>query len=185
MAVLISKFASPLSVSPYALASTYDFRTGTWNGRRVRGSDGRQYWVQRTGPRHNNIGADIPVVRGAPIFAVASGEVLNADTAGSCGNRVRIAHDRAGMYRSKYCHLDSIVVQRGQRVRQKQLIGYVGCTGNCGGNHLHLEIKGPRGLYPDPVAILGAVGTTQLAVYAGITLGIAALGAGVYYAQKR
>lgn len=181
MAVLLSRFASPLSVSPLALATTYNFTSGTWNGKRVRGADGRQYWVQRTGPQHNNIGTDIPVVRGAPIFAIAGGEVLNADSAGSCGVRVRIQH--SGPYKSKYCHLDAVAVQKGQRVRQKQLIGYVGCTGNCNGPHLHLEIAGPNGLFPDPIAILGAVGTSQLAVYGGIALGIAALGAGVYYAR--
>ena len=82
-----------------------------------------------------------------PIYASYDGEVLEAkkekttDTLG-LGNRVYIKYKD---YILQYAHLDSFKVKTGQSIKQGELIGYVGSSGNSSGIHLHLgacTIKG-------------------------------------------
>lgn len=184
MAVLVSKFSSPLPVNPISLAGTYGEFTGKSNGRKVRGSDGQLYWVTRTGPQHNGVAVDIAAVAGTPVYAVAGGKVLTAGLLGDCGKTVRIQH--AGGWLSKSCHLSQIVAQVGQSVRQRQIVGYTGCTGSCGGNHLHFVLIDPNGnRVPDPIRVLGVIGTSQLMVWSGVGLGLAAVTYGVYHATQK
>lgn len=60
----------------------------------------------------------------------------------SYGNMIRIRHaDYAGVtLQTRYAHLSSICVENGQTVREGQLIGYTGDTGNVNGAHLHFEV---------------------------------------------
>lgn len=184
MAVVLSKFSSPLPVNPISLARTYNSLSGKHNGVKVRGSDGSLYWVTRTGPQHNGVGADIAAVAGTPVYAVAGGRVLTAGPLGDCGNTVRI--ETAPGWISKYCHLSQVAVAKNQSVRQRQIVGYTGCTGSCGGNHLHFVLIDPNGnRIPDPIRVLGAIGTSQLMVWSGVGLGLAALTYGVYYVTQK
>jgi murein DD-endopeptidase MepM/ murein hydrolase activator NlpD len=74
---------------------------------------------------------------GTPIVAVADGTVSGAGWAGGYGNQVRLSH--AGGLATSYSHMSRIAVSPGSRVRQGQVIGYIGSTGLSTGPHLHFE----------------------------------------------
>lgn len=87
-------------------------------------------------------GQDFGAACGTPIRAAASGRVASAGWNGGFGNYVVIDH---GFIRGKYvstgyAHQRTMVVHAGQRVKQGQLIGYVGTTGLSTGCHLHLQV---------------------------------------------
>lgn len=87
-------------------------------------------------------GQDFGAACGTPIRAAASGRVASAGWNGGFGNYVVIDH---GFIRGKYlstgyAHQRTMVVHVGQRVKQGQLIGYVGTTGLSTGCHLHLQV---------------------------------------------
>jgi murein DD-endopeptidase MepM/ murein hydrolase activator NlpD len=83
-------------------------------------------------------GVDYGAVYGSPIYAVTDGLVTFAGGAGGYGRQVRLAH--AGALGTSYSHMSRISVSPGQRVRQGQVIGYVGSTGLSTGPHLHFEV---------------------------------------------
>jgi murein DD-endopeptidase MepM/ murein hydrolase activator NlpD len=83
-------------------------------------------------------GLDIGAPHGAPIYAVLDGVVQAAGRAGGYGNFVKLSH--AGGIGSGYGHMSRFAVRPGQRVRQGQVIGYVGSTGISTGPHLHWEV---------------------------------------------
>jgi murein DD-endopeptidase MepM/ murein hydrolase activator NlpD len=82
-------------------------------------------------------GLDFRAGMGSPIIAVADGTVARAGWAGGYGNQVRLNH--AGGLATSYSHMSRIAVAPGSRVRQGQLIGYIGTTGLSTGPHLHFE----------------------------------------------
>jgi murein DD-endopeptidase MepM/ murein hydrolase activator NlpD len=85
-------------------------------------------------------GVDFGAKRGTPIMAAGDGVIEFAAWNGSYGKYVRIRH--RGSYSTAYAHLDRIAsgVQRTRRVKQGQIIGYVGSTGRSTGPHLHYEV---------------------------------------------
>lgn len=83
-------------------------------------------------------GMDIGAPYGAPILAAIDGVVQFAGRNGGYGNFVKLAH--AGGLASGYGHMSRIAVSPGTRVRQGQVIGYVGSTGMSTGPHLHWEV---------------------------------------------
>ena len=91
----------------------------------------------RWGRMHQGI--DIGVPTGTPIKAAAAGTVLYCGWETGYGNLVVIDH--GGNLATAYGHQSSIAVACGQQVAQGQVIGYVGCTGNCTGPHLHFEVR--------------------------------------------
>lgn len=95
-----------------------------------------------TGEVTYHSGTDIAAVAGTPILAAADGTVAIANGAdpwgGSYGYYIKLDHGE-GM-ETLYAHCSAITVTAGQRVRQGEVIGYVGTTGNSTGNHLHFEI---------------------------------------------
>ena len=112
-------------------------------------------------PRH--AGIDFAAAGGTPIYAAASGYVQVAGwSTGGYGNYVIIYHGKmsdGNTYSTLYAHMRSVATSAGKYVKQGELIGYVGTTGNSTGNHLHLEVwKGgskanavnPRSYIPIP-----------------------------------
>ena len=108
-------------------------------------------------------GIDLAAPGGTPIYAAASGYVQVAGwSSGGYGNYVIIYHGKMSdgvAYSTLYGHMKSVATSAGKYVKQGELIGYVGSTGNSTGNHLHLEVwKGgskanavnPRGYIPFP-----------------------------------
>ncbi|MBJ6122604.1 M23 family metallopeptidase [Sphingomonas mollis] len=83
-------------------------------------------------------GLDIAAPYGAPILAAIDGVVASAGRNAGYGNFVKLNH-AAGLA-SGYGHMSRIAVRPGQRVRQGQVIGYIGSTGMSTGPHLHWEV---------------------------------------------
>ena len=98
-----------------------------------------------------------------PVRAILSGRVRRAETHSGRGHFIEVEHRRG--LRSLYAHLQSMMVTVGQRVRQGQVIGAVGKTGNAKHrwitSHLHLEVT-QAGEAIDPMSLgLSAVDSTR------------------------
>ncbi|MBX3489286.1 M23 family metallopeptidase [Parvibaculum sp.] len=85
-------------------------------------------------------GVDFAAPTGTPIYAAGDGTVTRANRFGGYGNYVSIRH--ANGYETAYAHLNGFArgIRAGTRVRQGQVIGYVGTTGASTGPHLHYEV---------------------------------------------
>jgi murein DD-endopeptidase MepM/ murein hydrolase activator NlpD len=88
-----------------------------------------------------HFGVDYAAPIGTPIWAVADGTIVSAGWAGGFGKQVVLRH-RNG-YRTYYGHLSRYGpgIKKGQRVKQKQIIGYVGSTGLSTGPHLDYRLS--------------------------------------------
>ena len=109
------------------------------NGARLSSSYGRRKHPI-LGYRKMHSGVDFAAPRGTPILAAGSGTVERANRYGSFGNYVRIRHSDG--YKTAYAHMKGFArgIKAGARVRQDQVIGYVGTTGRSTGPHLHYEV---------------------------------------------
>ncbi|WP_301721021.1 M23 family metallopeptidase [Pseudidiomarina terrestris] len=85
-------------------------------------------------------GIDFGAPEGTPIMAAGNGTIKRADWYGSYGNAVVIAH--ADGYETLYAHLQGFAndIEPGQRVKQGEVIGYLGNTGLSQARHLHYEV---------------------------------------------
>jgi murein DD-endopeptidase MepM/ murein hydrolase activator NlpD len=88
--------------------------------------------VQKIWKAHN--GTDYAAPTGTPIMTTAAGVVEQAGYTTGNGNFVKVKHDK--MYSTQYLHMSKILVKRGQRVNQGQVIGKVGSTGLATGPHV-------------------------------------------------
>ena len=90
--------------------------------------------------RRMHTGTDWSAPRGTPILAAGRGIVEEAKRKGAYGNYVRIKH--ANGYQTTYAHMQRFHpgIRPGVKVRQGQVIGYVGTTGLSSGPHLHYEV---------------------------------------------
>ena len=97
-----------------------------------------------TGVNKLHAGTDFAAPAGTPIYAAASGYVQVAGwSSGGYGNYVIIYHGKmsdGNQYSTLYGHMRSVATSAGKYVKQGEIIGYVGSTGNSTGNHLHLEV---------------------------------------------
>lgn len=86
-------------------------------------------------------GVDWAAVRGTPILSAGAGIVRRVEKQDGYGNLVEIDHDDG--LATRYAHMNGFVddLQPGVRVKQGQVIGYVGSTGISSGPHLHYEIR--------------------------------------------
>ena len=85
-------------------------------------------------------GTDFAAPMGTPIMASGDGVIARARWCGGGGNCVKIKHNST--YQTIYAHMESFGrgIKEGARVKQGQIIGYVGSTGNSTGPHLHYEV---------------------------------------------
>lgn len=85
-------------------------------------------------------GTDFAAPKGTPIMASGSGVIEMAKWNGAYGKYIRIKHN--SKYKTAYAHLNGYArgIKRGAKVRQGQIIGYVGSTGRSTGPHLHYEV---------------------------------------------
>ncbi len=113
---------------------------------------------------HN--GVDYAAPTGTPVSAAADGVVTWVGPRGANGNLVSLRHDNG--YETHYAHLSRFAsgLATGQRVRQRQLIGYVGSTGRSTGPHLHFGLK-RNGRFVDPQAELNGPGRMMPSAYLG------------------
>ena len=85
-------------------------------------------------------GTDFAAPMGTPIMASGNGVIVKAGWCGGGGNCVKIKHN--SVYQTIYAHMSKFAnkVKNGVRVKQGQIIGYVGSTGKSTGPHLHYEV---------------------------------------------
>jgi murein DD-endopeptidase MepM/ murein hydrolase activator NlpD len=97
-------------------------------------------------------GVDFAAPTGTPIYAAGEGKVEIAKRNGGYGKYIRIRH--TGEYSTAYAHLSRFAkgIAPGRRVRQGEVIGYVGTTGRSTGPHLHYEVL-RRGAQINPLQI--------------------------------
>jgi len=84
-------------------------------------------------------GIDIAAPKGTPGQAALGGEVLFSGYANGYGNTVVVEH--AGGYQTRYAHLGSLAVTKGEVLETEQVLGSVGSTGRSTGPHLHFEVS--------------------------------------------
>ena len=96
-------------------------------------------------------GIDIAVPSGTPIHAADAGSVVLMGWVGGYGNYTCIQHTSS--LSTCYAHQSSFATSNGASVSQGQVIGYVGCTGHCFGDHLHFETR-MNGAPVDPMGYL-------------------------------
>tara|TARA_Y200000002_G_scaffold347679_1_gene323032 strand:+ start:251 stop:1600 length:1350 start_codon:yes stop_codon:yes gene_type:complete len=109
------------------------------NGARLSSSFGmRKHPILGYNKMHR--GTDFAAPSGTPIMASGSGTVTRARWCGGGGNCVKIKHNST--YETIYAHMKAFAkgVKEGRKVRQGQIIGYVGSTGLSTGPHLHYEV---------------------------------------------
>ncbi len=136
-------------------------------------ADGRSLrkWLMRTpidgarlssgfGPRRHPIlgynrmhrGVDFAAPTGTPIYAAGDGEITRIGRNGAYGNFIQIRHNNE--FSTAYAHMSRFAdgLKNGSRVRQGQVIAYVGSTGRSTGPHLHYEVL-QDGQQINPMAI--------------------------------
>ncbi len=109
------------------------------NGARLSSSFGmRKHPILGYNKMHK--GTDFAAPSGTPIMASGSGTVTRARWCGGGGNCLKIKHNST--YETIYAHMKSFAkgIREGKKVRQGQVIGYVGSTGMSTGPHLHYEV---------------------------------------------
>ncbi len=109
------------------------------NGARLSSSYGmRKHPILGYNKMHR--GTDFAAPTGTPIMASGSGKVTRARWCGGGGNCVKIRHNST--YETVYAHMKSFArgIKEGRKVKQGQIIGYVGSTGLSTGPHLHYEV---------------------------------------------
>ena len=109
------------------------------NGARLSSSYGmRKHPILGYNKMHR--GTDFAAPSGTPIMASGSGTVTRARWCGGGGNCVKIKHNST--YETIYAHMKNFArgIREGKKVRQGQIIGYVGSTGMSTGPHLHYEV---------------------------------------------
>lgn len=102
-------------------------------------------------------GVDFAAPSGTPIMAAGDGTIEKAGRSGGYGNYIRIKHNHE--YSTAYAHLSRFAknITAGKRVKQGQVIGYVGSTGLSSGPHLHYElIRFNQQINPNKVKMLPA-----------------------------
>lgn len=124
----------------------------------------RRHPILRRIVPHN--GVDYAAPTGTPVWAAADGVVTFVGNRGPSGNLVSLRHENG--YETFYAHLHRFApgLARGDRVRQRQIIGYVGSTGRSTGPHLHFGLK-RNGRFIDPQAELNGPGRSMPSAFLG------------------
>ena len=109
------------------------------NGARLSSAIGmRKHPIDGDNKMHK--GTDFAAPMGTPIMASGDGVITRARWCGGGGNCIKIKHNST--YETIYAHMKSFAagIKKGLRIKQGQIIGYVGSTGNSTGPHLHYEV---------------------------------------------
>ncbi|MFK7842293.1 MAG: M23 family metallopeptidase [Sphingorhabdus sp.] len=109
-------------VKNFTLTSSYGFRSDPFKGRRA---------------RHKGIDMAGPV--GTPIYATADGIVGRAQWVRGYGKYIEINHGNS--IQTRYGHMSRLNVSANARVKNGDLIGFMGSTGRSTGSHLHYEVR--------------------------------------------
>jgi murein DD-endopeptidase MepM/ murein hydrolase activator NlpD len=117
------RLASTPSIAPAAgwLSSVYGHRDDPFTG----------VWTM-------HYGIDISTNTGNPIMATADGIVIKVQTDKYLGKNVTISHGNG--FTTVYGHMSNFAVRAGQKVKRRDVIGYIGMTGKAAGPHVHYEV---------------------------------------------
>jgi len=117
------RLASTPSIAPAAgwLASIYGHRNDPFTGA----------WTM-------HYGIDISTNTGNPVMATADGIVIKVQTDKYLGRNVTISHGNG--FTTVYGHMSNFNVKPGQKVKRRDIIGYIGMTGKAAGPHVHYEV---------------------------------------------
>jgi murein DD-endopeptidase MepM/ murein hydrolase activator NlpD len=119
------------------------------------------------GRRKNHKGLDIAGPIGTPIYATADGIIGRAQWVSGYGKYIEVEHGNA--IQSRYGHLSAMNVASGQRVKQGDIIGFMGSTGRSTGSHLHYEVR-IGGEPVNPMSFLSPVANSDSAANASNSL---------------
>jgi murein DD-endopeptidase MepM/ murein hydrolase activator NlpD len=99
---------------------------------------------------HN--GVDYGARKGTPVYAVGDGKVVRRGYKSASGNYIKIRHN--SVYQTSYAHLNGFArgLRKGRKVKQGEVIGYVGSTGRATGPHLHFAFF-ERRRFVDPLGV--------------------------------
>ena len=97
-------------------------------------------------------GVDLAANTGTPIYASGDGTVTHSGSGTGYGLYIKISH--AGGVETRYAHCSELLVSKGDKVKEGQLIALVGNTGISGGSHLHWEVR-VNGVAWDPMGDYG------------------------------
>lgn len=127
------------------LRSPVDFR-------RISSTFQRERFHPVLGKKRPHKGVDYAAAIGTPIKAAGDGKVIFRGTKNGYGNTVMLQH--GGKYTTLYAHMSKFQkgVSNGSRVRQGQIIGYVGQSGMATGPHLHYEFR-VDGVHRNPLTV--------------------------------
>lgn len=109
----------------------------------------RLHPIFKTNKPHRGI--DYAASTGTPVYAAGDGRITKSGYSKANGNYVFINHGTG--YQTKYLHLHKRGVRKGQKVKQQQIVGWVGSTGYATGPHLHYEFL-VDGVHRNPRTIL-------------------------------
>jgi murein DD-endopeptidase MepM/ murein hydrolase activator NlpD len=142
-----SQYYSPdgASMRKAFLRSPVDFR-------RISSTFQRERFHPVLGTKRPHRGVDYAAATGTPIKAAGDGKIIFRGTKGGYGNTVILQH--GGKYTTLYAHLSAFRsgLGNGSRVKQGQVIGYVGKTGVATGPHLHYEFR-VDGAHRNPLTV--------------------------------
>jgi len=91
-----------------------------------------------TGAWTMHYGVDISTNTGNPVLATADGIVIKVQTDKYLGKNVTISHGNG--FTTVYGHMSQFAVKAGQKVKRRDVIGYIGMTGKAAGPHVHYEV---------------------------------------------
>jgi murein DD-endopeptidase MepM/ murein hydrolase activator NlpD len=120
--------------------------------RRISSGFARERWHPVLGKKRPHRGVDYAAKVGTPIKASGDGKIIFRGTKGGYGRTVIIQHGQT--YTTLYAHLSRYnkSAKRGDKVKQGQIIGYVGQSGLATGPHLHYEFR-VNGVHRNPVTV--------------------------------
>jgi len=105
-----------------------------------------------------HLGTDYAAPRGTPIYSTGEGVIIHKGRKGGYGNTVIIKH--GNIYSTLYAHLSKYRrgLRLGKKVKQKEIIGYIGSTGYATGPHVHYEFR-VRGKHKNSLKVKFKKGT--------------------------
>lgn len=112
---------TPLRIQTFRISSVYGMRTHPISG-----------------INKNHKGYDLAAPSGTPVYATASGQVIAVDVQEGYGLMIVLCHSDG--FETLYAHLETSLVEVGDRIEQGQVIASVGNSGNVTGFHLHYEL---------------------------------------------
>lgn len=99
-----------------------------------------------------HLGIDYAAPSGTPVVALGNGRVVFSGWKGGYGRTVQVKHN--GTYMTQYAHLSKFAVGQGVRVKQGQVVGYVGSSGHATGPHLDFRVM-ENGKWINPLGLSG------------------------------